>query len=358
MQSDIIPLNKTLNDTVDLSPYKKLGVDVDLIEIDGYYFVIVYKFQKPFMADINLIWKLACLFSIVLLNLLIIVVFARMLTKKVKLYSNYLFLSMSLSDLLVGLFCISFEIMDTHHIGTHFIDHFLDLPSKIIRMSQKSVTLQTLILLTIHRLKQLVAPKFNSEKLTKFRLSLIISIWLLAYLFSIIFNSIYSISIDNLPYQEISKFIIVTQTFLQAVITPILVVATIIVLCLRHRRSKMNKNVSESFLRSVDNLRSREVDNGNLNRQLSRRMRQSKELKAIYCLLAILFTMILTQLLYTIMSPIVVYSEPNQLTQTVALLDEIGLWLGYMNSLLNPFILIAFHDRVKHELKSMFCASK
>ena len=128
----------------------------------------------------SLIMGLIALIAIVANLILLYILFVRI---KVKLYSNMLFSSLALSDLLIGLCVIPFEIIVTLTVKS--FNNIAWLRSFLIwsGYSQTSVSLFVLVFLTLHRLHLIIRPLKTSERLSRPRLAILVGIWLSVYLF-------------------------------------------------------------------------------------------------------------------------------------------------------------------------------
>jgi hypothetical protein len=183
--------------------------------------------------------KTLIVLTAVSINMLLIITIGFLMKKKS--YSYYLFLSTSFSDFFLGLFSIPCMIVFTTYArwpaGIHLCKFWI-----INDYSCCCITFMNLLLITVHRYRQLTSPTKTSEKMSKFRAISIILVWILAYSFwttSVVF-------IVNTNYIEENcyftyTFIYVLVSSLVAYIIPIMSVFLLNILTLIALRKQMNK---------------------------------------------------------------------------------------------------------------------
>lgn len=126
------------------------------------------------LIPIGILWA-----HTIILNLLIAI---SIIVKCEKTYLNIIYLSITISDLLTGLVCITFEIF-FERVDTWFVNVLLCIIDRYTEYSSVCIALYSLLLLTIHRYYRLVKPSEEKESMTRARYFYIGSIWIGSILF-------------------------------------------------------------------------------------------------------------------------------------------------------------------------------
>ena len=311
--------------------------------------------------------KITLIISTVTLNLLIIYIIKFLIKKKT--YSNTIFLSKSIADVIVGASSISFMTLYTS-CGYWPLGHGLCVFWLVQDYSVCSVSIFNLLLITWHRYQQLKNPFDVTEDLTTFRWFKLVLAWLCPFIFWLC--SIIPISLKNLKENECNFsfiFIYVLLADLFLYIIPIFILlflnglTYIEILKKKKRISKKFLTVNAAVLRILtsvnlnENSTSNSVnDNGDdLQENRGTRTRKklskfNKDIKAVICLLAVSILFFCGWIIFLVTWPL----KSSGCNCVSDLVYEIGYWCSYLPSIIYPLLLLIFHDAIKCKFLNIF----
>jgi hypothetical protein len=315
----------------------------------------------------EIIISLVYIVLIVSLNSLIVALFIRLKRSKKVTYSDCLFLNLTMSDLFIGMFSMTYELYDKFPPFRWNLGYALCVLFMTQINSQYICSCFGLLLLSAHRLLQLVMPLKVNENLSKLKVALILATWLVPYsTFLAAELLVRKPFLCNTFYPR--QFIITTLTLFN--IVPILAMIVInmltFVFLLRKKRKKSQLRKGPKNAKSTtDKLEFKSVSQSVTNNQQTATThstkkkassRIAKDLKGLICISLIVFALILTQSIYSIIEPIqfICFACFDIWT----LLSLISNWLNFSFSILNPIILMTFHDSYRGELKALIYKSK
>jgi hypothetical protein len=333
--------------------------------------------------------KIFSIIATVFLNLVIILVIGVIIKKKT--YTNCLFLSRAVADLLVG--CISFSSMTIFTTKGFWPLGYLACIFWVINgYSCCNISLCNLVLVTVQRLRQIVTPTKTNEVMTKMRIAISLSIWLVSYgswAISVLLITKEDFIPENCYFTFTFAYVLSADIF--AYIMPITVLVVLNVLTFRALHNKANKfgkkdktfmnnqvhsltvsnktkraRISTSIERNEESIRGNfslslnttAIANTSLKNSSTRhnsrcisvaqnsKSQISKEKKALICIAVILATTILCWCIFMVAWPVSAYCP----TCVNAVLYEVGYWTAYFNSTFNPIILLIFHQKFRDEL--------
>ena len=251
---------------------------------------------------------------------------------KKKQFSSFLFTSLGLSDLMVGSFVMPIEIIKMSGFSTCFKNGAGYLIGFIVTYSQSSVTLYILLTLSIQRLCLVVLPHTTSEKMTRPKTVALIAIWILlygltsAYILLWFFVGI-SESSGLSPSIPVSHKLVINTLYY---FVPNIFLAPI------------NVAIIVSLKRGAPKMPAKLSNKGSTLAYVKKNNKSNRDAKAIRCLCMIVVTSFFSQIFYLCLGSVRLYEYPiNPTVFTVA------VWMSFLNSLINPFILFIFHDMVQ-----------
>lgn len=315
---------------------------------------------------VHLFIKITIIIMTVLPNLLILIM-VKLITKKN--YTDYLFMSKSVADLIVGTFSLPFMT-----IYTTFkywpLKQFVCIFWVINDYSSCTVSIFNLLLVTIQRFQHLIWPLHTSEKINKIKVCLIAGTWILAYMFWSI--SVLIIYLQKDPnstecyFSAAFIFILLSDIFVFILPISILVILSFLTIIALVKRAKMKDflNLSSKFSNQIQpkfTSNSGSTDNSKSNGQMSEievvnviKKRNDKEKKAVICIFMVLINLVLCWIIFFITWPMASYC-----VECVSpVLFEYGYWLTYIHSTINPYILFIFHNNFRNEIKKFLIKLK
>lgn len=303
---------------------------------------------------------LVCLLTFSLNLLIIFIVFLRI--KKIS-YTNFLFASMALADCLIGLISMpSLTLFTTYAywpLGFSPCVFWV-----VIDYSSCSISLTNLVLISIQRLRHLIFPLKTNDKLTKTRVGFVVFLWALQYIAwpSSVYLILREVFVEGDCYFMYSLvYVILIDLFV--FILPILALIILNMLTFMALKSKANRSNALKNNRSrarppiasiAIKFNSRNKINDIELRHTNELLQISKEKKANLCLFTVALSLILCWAIFIITWPLQAYC----VNCVNVVLYEIGYWLTYIQSTLNPIILFLFHKKFNAEFKRMFCFKK
>lgn len=260
---------------------------------------------------------LAFSFSAIILNQLVIFILAFRLS--LRSYSNLLLFTYSVSNLLEGLLQIPFDAYYSFYSKSNFLFSITFI--KLFGNSVPCLGFHNLLLLTIHRYKQIIDPFNQKDNLSRPR------VLFLGLVFSLNFFIWFFISFQLNGFKFDKNFIYLKFTFAHSIIldfifylVPFILMATLTFLILK-----------SIFLIKSPN----------------RKSIKNKQLKAVKCVLVIFFNVFISWILFIISWPIDVYYGSNE-----TIFYQVSYWLSYLPVSTDPIILLLFNTNLNKELKS------
>lgn len=179
------------------------------------------------------------------------------LVKCEKTYLNMIYLSITFSDFLTGLICVSYE-MFYKRFNAPLFNHFICLVNRYFEYSSVCIALFSLLLLTIHRYFRLVKPTEEKESMTRSRYVCLCAIWLSnillwVFMYLILNDFILDSSVCDI---ELDFFVVLFLNFVLQ-ICPICLLIVFNLLLLKHLVAKIRKykNVKIKYLIKLRNNR-------------------------------------------------------------------------------------------------------
>lgn len=303
-------LNQTLNDSTAINPNIRYG----LLSI-----------------------KIIMIFSTVIMNFTILN--AILFKVKNKKYSYYLFLSIATGDLIVGTSSMSFMT-----IFTMFNYWPLGYSScvfwVIVDYSTSTINLINIMLLTIQRYLLIKYPYSTKEKLTKLKIMLILSVWLICYSYwatsVLIITSVPDFDPLNCYFTYTFSYVLTSD--LAAYGTPVVLITIFSILTMielkKNRKSLTNNNSQTNKLKA------------------------KKSERAFLCILLVSTNIIAFWMVFIVCWPINAYC--NGCLDVV--LMEVSYWLAYLASTTNPIIVLTFNKTIRRKafsiIRMLFCIKR
>ena len=324
--------------------------------------------QEGGLSVVSIVWQ--TLYAICTFVPNLIVLFALLFKINERTYSNMCFISLTLCDLLVGMIGLPMNTLTAEVT----MNRYIGMTVAITTYALPTVGLYTLILLGWHRLSQLIWPLASTEKIGRLRTLILIGCWLLTFLAWIVifiimdFKGFYKPELAD--FRPPAYAIIILDVF--SYFLPMAVIFSIttatIVLLIKKRKKFAKKNSQRILSVNGSNGAAPEIfttlqnDHSSQKKRSSaekvslskpRRPRLNRDQNAIMCLFTIIATSFLSQILYTIFWPLKHYDEVRFKT-----VYTVANWVGYANSLMNPFILLAFNETIRKAVLSLFTCRK
>lgn len=293
--------------------------------------------------------KLAIPFSIIVLNCYTLVAFCCIKKKK---FSTYLFISLSLSDLMIGLTSsLPFTIVTSLQLKNAWSFSntmcYLYLGFKHLNIM---ITNDTILMLAYHRYNQMRKPFGRFEKVACGRLLLYLSPWFyrpvyvtLCILMLLSFNGIrlYDCSYTFSPLHSILSIVLIEVPILSLGI-----VLNIMTICklIKRRRAIILKMRNNSRSRINESLETSSfVINNNNQTNLFSRIKRSfrRDLKAILCI-----SLMILNIIATILTTIIAYELVYVFGHNTSSADS-AFVIATLNPLFNAIIILIFNSNIK-----------
>lgn len=302
----------------------------------------------------SFVWQLTYIALILLFNFVVLFIFCFKIGCNS--YSNLCFISITLCDLITGLISVPGNFMWEHSF-IYLLDPAVIYFFLTVSYCQTTISLYTLALLSFHRLNHLISSSYNlinSEKVTRKKLIGVVAIWLVVYVaFILMMISFVHVNYFDFEYFDINPpvYAIALISFFYYMLPTILVfVAASLTMCLLIQKKRKFPSLSSSSPIAND-VHPRKLTTTNIVNK-SNNSTHLRDARAIVCLLVIVLATLLTQIFYILIWP---FFKSGLFSLQ---LYEASNWIGYSNSLLNPIILVLFHDRVKFNFKLLFFLTK
>jgi hypothetical protein len=348
--------------------------------------------------SINAVLSILYMILITGLNGLVVYLFIRIAkNKKSVRFSDFLFLSITLSDLAVGIFTMFLEIV--------IEIWFVFLRQGVIQCYLNHLHVQSqylcsplaLLLLSAHRYMQINYPLIANEKMTRLKIGLILSTWLIPYGFWLIVISILSSQgrlIYHLCLLSIDRLLLILAISIISFIPTLSAIAINILTMVSLFKSKRKREVMSALKAPFRNINAKtavstndsaqrnneepsqlndslDLDKENsinttnpsvtqanqkseAKQQKKASRRLAKEVKALTCICAILINLFMTQTIYSVVRIANIYC----LFCINGIPFSIINWINYSFSLINPIILLIFHELYNSEVRKLICLAK
>lgn len=266
---------------------------------------------------------------------------------KHKSYSNYLFASGALADLMIGLLSIPFMTVFTT-VGYWPLGKTLCVFWIINDFSIGSISIYSLLLIAIHRYLQIIIPLKETETMTATKYAVIGFKWMFIYLFwglSVIL--ITARDFDDTSCYFTFRFSYVLSADLVGYFLPVVGVLafnTMIFYELIHKKRIKMSVTKLSVSRTLTTLGTSMQTLNDIEKSVTRR--ESKALISLYVVAGVL---IFFFAIFCVTWPL--KSLCNECVSDLIL--EIGYWFSYVYSSINPIVLLFFHEKFKVEFLKM-----
>ena len=249
------------------------------------------------------IFSLSAFFSIILNLLLIISWYFNRIKNN---YSDFIFISLAVADFINGLFvCISRLIIQLIKVDKLFVFIVDSVDSAVYLIS-----FLCLILLSYHRLRQLIKPFEEKVTINRFRIFVIISIWIVSLV--IPFLSLYLN--QYLVNSEFHRKLITISAALIGFYIPILSILILNILIVRNFKAKLNRKIIKI-----------------------KKIHFKNEKNAIKCIVCMNTGLLLTMGLWLIIFPFWLYNYEFALY-----FHEIDSSISYFYSAIDPCVVFLF----------------
>jgi hypothetical protein len=236
--------------------------------------------------DPVLLTQIILMVFIISLNSIVVFLFISMKKhRKLIKFSDYLFLSLTLSDLCVGTISLSAEMLFTTRPGIWTFGQFMCLSIQIVAYSQYICSFLSLFLLSAHRFMQIKMPLVANERMTIVKSLLIATTWLLPYgFFTTIFLIHSSQGRVNFRYcfarLERNVFICVTVIFNAFPIFSMIFLNTLTFISIIQNKQRRNRMMSRTKSSQVQDLASSQkynLNNSNTSENKARKIINKKQ---------------------------------------------------------------------------------
>jgi hypothetical protein len=334
--------------------------------------------------------KLAIVLLTVFLNGFLVFIFSILLKKSKKGdFSNLIFLSIAISDFMIGLLSMSSQTVLDIMGKWPFDDKISCLISAYLQYAIPDTTILELLVLSVHRFLLIKLPHIETEQINASNLIKLFTPWLLTVIFwmgSLSYHSwnkrFSSITCVIEPSFEFKLFKVISLGILPLFLIILFNCWSGCALGKRqrlHNHTRINHiiKLSTRISQSLSDLKTKpyfpinrpdkadvlvvENDATNKTTRISKTnkdyLRKSnyfkinKHQKAVVCILVLTMSIFLTQIIYLISWPLM---DPLA-SQLIKTSYNIGVWLSYLTSLTNPVLVFIFHEKVRKFLKILFC---
>ena len=255
------------------------------------------------------IFSLSAFFSIIL-NFLLIMSWYFNRTKKN--YSDFIFFSLAVADFINGLFvCIGHLIIELLKADKLFLFMLISVEYAVYLISYLC-----LILLSYHRLRQLIKPFEEKASIDRLRIFVIISIWIGSLIIS--FLTFYQS--EYLVNSEFYRKIISISIDLIVFYIPILSILILNVIIVRNFKAKLNKKITKI-----------------------KKINFKNEKNAIKCIVCMNTGIVLSMGLWLIIHPFSLFNFEFALY-----FHEIDLSITYFYSVIDPCVVFLFCKKFRN----------
>ena len=253
-----------------------------------------------------------CAFFLIILNLLLIISWYFNRTKNN--YSDFIIISLAVADFTNGLLvCNGYFVITL--LGQNNVNKFFIFMVYLVDFSVYLISFLSLIILSYHRLRQLLKPFEEKAKINRFRTFLIISIWIVCFVFGFLKNYTRKYLINSLYYINLISI----STNIIAFYIPILWILVLNILLVQ----KFIAKLKEKKIKIKNN-------------------QTKNEKNAIACVICINFGLILSMGLWLVLYPFELYKFEFALS-----FHEIDLAIAYFYSIIDPFVVFLFSKKYR-----------
>ncbi|RNA17945.1 muscarinic acetylcholine receptor M1 [Brachionus plicatilis] len=318
-------------------------------------------------------------------------------------FSDYVYLSIGLSDFIIGVLSMSTQSI---------LDQFQEWPfdkltcflSIFLQYAIPDTTVFALLVLAVHIYVQLtsrskVVEKFTLSNIAKLALPWFVAtlFWAIAIVFFVVTDRYSARTCNILPNFGFKITKVLLFGFL-----PIFLIISINVLSVRELKKKRQKlkssinykcssgrlvvrRLSQSMpmsytqsstslklslkaksymsclpsvlaLLKLESRRDRQMKRKSF--QMSKKdffeTKRGRYKKVVFCILALTASIVLTQVVYQASWPFYNTIDCRLNSQVTVVVYEIGVWLSYLTSLVNPILVLIFNEKLKRNIKKIF----
>ena len=236
-------------------------------------------------------------------------------------FADLILISMAICDFINGIFvCPSIFLIyneDISGIKIGVNKLIFEFISYSVDATVNEISVLSLLILSLHRYRQLNDPFKEKARLNRFRICLIISIWFISFSFWFIGNRLFFFNEDFVINVDNNEFVYLGRMFIFYFV-PIIFIIILNILIIKSFKLKMkNKKLIKTNLK--------------------------KEKKAIACTNSITLLLLLTFGVGLVLQPLEYYTFIN---------DIYGVkYLTYYYSALNPLVVFLFNKKFRNILK-------
>ena len=250
-----------------------------------------------------------CAFFSIILNLVLI--FGWYFYRSKNNYSDLIFISLAVSDFINGLIvCIGYLIIELKDV-----DPLLKTGLNSVDNAVYIINFLSLITLSYHRLRQLIKPYEEKATINRFRIFVIISIWIASLVISFL-NFFISEYLVNSEFYSKLILILITLIFLDF---PILSILILNILIIRNFKAKLDKKITKI-----------------------KKINFKNEKNAIKCIVFMNTGILLTMGLWIIIYPFRLYNYEFALC-----FHELDAKITYFYSIVDPLIVFLFSKKIR-----------
>lgn len=285
-----------------------------------------------------------------------IIIFIVLYLIKTKTFSNMLFMSCSLSNLIIGLIGVPSTIivdkLNYWPLGKPLCIFWLTTD-----FSSGSISAMTYLIIALHRYLLFKQPFKQTESMNRNGYLILLAIWICCYIFwSISFGITENENYKNDDCSFTLGFIYVLVTDLTGNVLPIIGVFVLNFLILIQLIHYSNKRKSfkhnGSKFRNPSIYKHDETNKVKLPKKATLNIR--KESKAFLCLCVVSLTFFAFNLLFYVVWPYRAYSE--ELVSDVVY--EVSDWAFYTFTAIDPVLVLIFNGKFKKEFKNFLFKNK
>ncbi len=276
---------------------------------------------------------------------------------KKKTYSNTLFLSKSVADIVIGATSMPFLTVYTNN-GMWPLGYGLCVIWVVLDYSCCSISIFNLLLITWHRYTQLKYPFKSTEDLTILRYVIIVFVWIIPttfWLASVIPITSKNLKADDCAFTYSFIYVMLANSFLY--IIPLVVLLMLNVLTYRELKIKSRRITALGVIDVTNTMTVNTVIHVNDDTLMTSqgivketkkhvstsKTKLSKDLKAVTCLIVVSLILVFCWSLFIIVWPL--RAACSNCISNV--LFEVSYWLPYSSSTLYPISLFIFHEAIK-----------
>jgi hypothetical protein len=282
------------------------------------------------------------LISTLLNTLLMYMYIFRFKQKKI---SDYLFLSIIITDLIIGLLAMGTQTL-IDFTENWPLDKITCVFFVFIQYAVPDVTGYALLSLSFHRFMLIVFPFKCKESLNNTLNIILLSspwiftltVWMICITILILHNQFNFTKCDLSPSTD---FIIYKELFINILTIFLILILNFYLIHLLNMKKK--KFVNNRLKYRIENHKNANKSKTTIN----------KDKKAIKCVIALILSVLFTQINYIITWPI--NSSSILSADWFDIYYQISMWLSYCTSLTDPIIQLIFNEKIKSKIKEISC---